>query len=66
VPVFLQNLIALLLVAACGGWAVWQGVKAFSGKKSRIGSCCSKGCSGQEKTPGAKTQFLPADLLKKR
>ncbi len=61
-----QNLLALALVAACGGWAVWQGVRAFSGKRSRLGSCCQKGCSGQDKDGAAKTQFLPADLLKKR
>ena len=65
-PALVQNLIVLTLVAACGGWAAWQGVKAVAGKKSRLGSCCSKGCSTPEKTQGPKTQFLPADLLKRR
>jgi hypothetical protein len=61
-----QDVLALTLVAACGGWAVWQAVKSLSGKKSRMGSCCTKGCSSQESSQTTKTQFLPADLLKKR
>jgi hypothetical protein len=62
-----QNLIVLALVAACGGWTVWQGVRALSGKKSRLGSCCSKGCSAQETKPQTeKVHFLPADMLRKR
>ena len=70
----LQNLFAITLVAACGSWAVWQGVKSMSGKRSKLGSCCAKGCGAGEQKKGVgdgqpavqKVHFLPADMLRRR
>ncbi|HUB23904.1 MAG TPA: hypothetical protein VL992_00645 [Tepidisphaeraceae bacterium] len=65
--VWLQNILAVCLVSACGMWAVWQGVKSVRGKRSKLGSCCSKGCSaGAPAEPTGRTQFMPADLLRNR
>ena len=71
----LQHLLALVVVAACVGWVGWQGVQAFRGRKSRIGSCCAKGCPTGTEPParaadgtagapaGERVAFIPADDL---
>jgi hypothetical protein len=65
--IWMQNLLAIAAVAACGGWALFQGVKSLSGKRSRLGSCCDKGCgAGQAKPSAEKVHFLPSDMLRKR
>jgi hypothetical protein len=67
---FLQNLLAILLVALAATYTLFQATKSLRGKASKLGSCCSKGCSSLEKSPTEsaqpKTQFLPADMLKRR
>jgi hypothetical protein len=66
-PAWLQNLLALTLVAACGLWAARQAVRSLRGKRSRLGSCCDKGCGAAQTKPAAgPVQFLPSDLLKRR
>ncbi len=42
--IWLQNLLVILAVALCGGFLVRQGWMTLAGKKSKLGSCCSKGC----------------------
>jgi len=61
----LQNVIAISLVIACVGFVAWQGYLVLAGRKSRIGSCCNKGCGTPEvkKTPEAATQFIPSSML---
>jgi hypothetical protein len=69
---WVQNILAITLVALCGGWALWQGIKSMSGKRSKLGSCCAKGCGAAEPKPaetGAATEkvhFLPSEMLRKR
>ena len=41
----LQNLIVIAISIGCGVFALHQGWKTLAGKKSRLGSCCAKGCS---------------------
>jgi len=67
-PLWLQNLIVLALVTACLAYAVYQGVRSLYGKKSRLGSCCGKGCASTQPSPSSaqKIHFLPADMLRKR
>jgi hypothetical protein len=63
----LQNILALTLVSVCGGWSLWQGVKSVRGKRSRLGSCCSKGCgAGTPQAKVEKTHFLPSEMLRRR
>ena len=70
---WVQHLLALSLVASCGGFTLWQGIKSFQGKQNRLGSCCSKGCGLAEKpkTPDAQksteqTYFMPVEMLARR
>ena len=37
-PIILQHILVLTLVAGCLGWVVWQGVRSLRGRKSRIGA----------------------------
>jgi hypothetical protein len=65
---WLQHLIVLALVAACLGYAVYQAARSLYGKKSRLGSCCAKGCAPAQ-SPSAsaeKIHFLPVEMLRKR
>lgn len=65
---WLQNLVVLTAVAVCSSYAVWQGIKAVRGKRSRLGSCCDKGCGNAQPqaTPTAKIHFLPSDMLTRK
>ena len=67
-PLWLQNLIVLTLVAACLAYTVYQGARSLYGKKSRLGSCCAKGCAPAPSTgvPTEKIHFLPVEMLRKR
>ena len=64
----LQNIVAISIAVACLAYVVWQGVVTLSGKRSKIGSCCAKGCGEQpvEKKTDAQVQFLPIDLLTRK
>jgi hypothetical protein len=63
--IWLQNLLVILAVALCGGFLVRQGWMTLAGKKSKLGSCCSKGCGAHEPKPGSgeRIVFLPAEML---
>jgi hypothetical protein len=67
-PLWLQHLVVLTLVAACLAYAIYQGVRSLYGKKSRLGSCCAKGCASVQSAsaPSQKIHFLPAEMLRKR
>jgi len=59
-----QNLAVLLIVGGCLAYVGWQALQAFRGRKSKLGSCCAKGCGAAEKTSNtpprpAPVQFLP-------
>ena len=67
-PLWLQHIIALSLVGLCLGYAIWQGARTLFGKRSRLGSCCGKGCGTATNAPAAteKIHFLPSEMLRKR
>ena len=62
-PSLLQHILALTLVAACLVYVGWQGFRVLLGKRSRIGSCCAKGCADPAKSSTGQTAFLPVDML---
>ena len=69
-PDLLQHIVALSIVAGCLGYVGWQGVQTFRGKRSRVGSCCAKGCDpqrqGRNPPAAAKTPqivYIPIDML---
>jgi hypothetical protein len=55
-----QNFAVLLVV---GGCVVYQLAQAFRGRKSKLGSCCAKGCSVAEKAVNAPAKPAPAQFL---
>jgi hypothetical protein len=62
----LQNLLVVLAVAGCGGFLARQVWLSLGGKRSKLGSCCSKGCGANEPAKpgsGERIQFLPAEML---
>ena len=66
--IWLQNAVVLLLVGGCVAFVAVQGYRSLIGKRSKIGSCCAKGCGEAEKTPGGSPKaerivFLPAEML---
>jgi hypothetical protein len=65
---WLQNLLVLLLVAACVGVVGVQAVRTLRGKKSKLGSCCAKGCepAPPASSSAGRVHFMPADMLRKR
>ena len=68
-PLWLQHLLVLLLVAACVVFVAGQVVRTFRLKKSKLGACCAKGCDAGDVENGQATQtkqrvvFLPAEML---
>jgi hypothetical protein len=64
---WIQNLIIFLLIAVCLGYVGWHGIQAFRGRKSKLGSCCAKGCSAvadeQMKKPSSSVQFMPVEMI---
>jgi len=67
---WLQNLLALTVVGGCAAYAGWQAVQSLWGKRSRIGSCCSRGCGHTANTsakPAAeRIVFVPVEALRRR
>lgn len=64
-----QHIIVLILVAACLAYVAWQGYKTFSGRRSKLGACCSKGCDPAPREGEAKPErmiFLPVEMLSRR
>jgi hypothetical protein len=68
-----QHLIVLLIVATSLGYVGWQGFRALAGRKSKLGSCCAKGCATvaeeqAKSTAGnaGKVQFMPVEMLTRK
>lgn len=71
-PLWLQHLLVLLLVAACVAFVARQMVRTFKLKKSKLGACCAKGCDAdgtpdrQKTQPAERVVFMPVEMLRKR
>ncbi len=65
-PIWIQNLLVVLAVAMGAGFLFRQGWLALAGKRSKLGSCCAKGCAAHEPPKpgsGERIVFLPAEML---
>src|SRR4030095_11611468 len=51
-PLWLQHLLVLTLVAACVLGVLWQAIRTLRGAR-RLGSCCARGCGSAEAQPPA-------------
>ncbi|MEO6437388.1 MAG: hypothetical protein ABIP55_16715 [Tepidisphaeraceae bacterium] len=61
---WLQHLLVFILVAACVAVVARQFVRTFSGRKSKLGACCAKGCDAAAPKPSPeRVVFLPSDML---
>ena len=71
-PLWTQHLLVLLIVAGCVVFVARQLVRTFKLKKSKLGSCCAKGCdAGAAGTPAkhddaTRVVFMPVEMLRKR
>lgn len=67
-PLYLQHILVLLLVGLCLTYTGYQGFRSLRGKRSRLGSCCAKGCAPAPSSaaPSQKIHFLPVEMLRKR
>ena len=64
----LQNLLVLLAVGIALAFLIRQGWRTLAGKRSRLGSCCARGCAQEKPKPasGERVVFLPAEMLGRR
>jgi hypothetical protein len=61
---WMQHVLALLLVAGCVGVVGYQLVNTLRGRKSRVGSCCATGCAaGKKRAEAPKVVFFPSESL---
>jgi hypothetical protein len=65
-PHWLQTIFVLLILATAIAFVVRQVYSAILGRRSKIGSCCAKGCEPASSTPTPKTAFIPSELLIRR
>ncbi len=67
---FYQHIFVLLLVAGCGAVVFRQAFRTLAGQKSRLGSCCGRGCARAEAPaqdkPAGQTVFMPVESLRVR
>jgi hypothetical protein len=64
---WVQNLVVIIAVIACAGFLVRGAWNTLSGKRSKLGSCCAKGCAAHETPntakPAERIQFIPVEML---
>jgi hypothetical protein len=70
-PLWTQHVLVLLIVAGCVAYVARQLVRTFKLKKSKLGSCCAKGCDAaatpaNPKPAGERIVFMPVEMLRKR
>jgi len=59
-----QNILVLSLVAVCVAVVIWQATRSLVGKRSKLGSCCAKGCEPPKaEEQQARVQFIPVEML---
>ena len=70
-PLWLQHLLVLSLVAVCVTYIGWQVFRTLARRGSKLGSCCATGCESTSNTakqnePNERIVFLPAEQLFRR
>lgn len=63
-PMWLQNLLAILIVAAAAAVILADGLRRLLGKRSQLGNCCSRQCPLREDDrAGRRVGFVPLESL---
>ena len=67
-PLWLQHTLALLIVAGALLFVLRQLLSFLRGKRSRLGSCCAKGCTPPDTATNKpeRVVFLPVEMLGRR
>lgn len=67
-PIWLQHLLVLLIVAGCAGYILRQAISTLRLRPGKLGNCCTKGCSTKRPAgrQGGTVHFLPVESLIKR
>jgi hypothetical protein len=69
-PIWAQNVLVLLAVAACAAFIGRQAFAALNGRKSKLAGCGTcKSCAPTDESPKpakAPLQIVPLELLKKK
>jgi hypothetical protein len=63
---WIQTLLVIAIVAASAAYLFAQIGRALAGKRSKLGSCCAKGCDAASDPATPKTAFIPSELLIRR
>jgi len=67
VPLWLQTIFVLLILATAIAFVARQLFSALAGRRSKIGSCCAKGCDAASASPPTpRSAFIPSELLIRR
>jgi hypothetical protein len=69
-PLWAQHLLVLLAVCGAAAFVLRQGYRTLMGRRSKLGSCCDKGCGTTppepSKQPTQRIVFLPVESLTSR
>jgi hypothetical protein len=71
-PLWTQHLLVIVIVVGAFAFVAWHALRSLSGKSSRVGSCCTRGCSQsvepkqRETSSRERVVFIPSDSLIKR
>ena len=67
---WLQHLLVLAIVGGCFAIVARQGIRSLLGKRSKLGSCCAKGCDAamhpspaNPQAAGQRVVFFPSEML---
>jgi hypothetical protein len=67
--ILLQHILVLVVVTSAVAYVAWHAVRGLTGKSSRVGSCCARGC-GQSANPTPRSTervvFLPLETLTRK
>ena len=72
-PLWVQQLLVIVIVGGAFAFVAWHAVRSLSGKSSRVGSCCARGCGQtvepmqqRESSDRERIVFIPSESLIKR
>jgi len=64
---WIQTVLVIAIIAASAVYLLGQLGRALAGRRSKIGSCCAKGCDAASPSPSTpRTAFIPSELLIRR
>ena len=62
----IQTSAVIAIVAASAAYLLVHLSRALAGRRSKLGSCCAKGCEPAASAPAPRTAFIPSEMLIRR